>query len=121
MFAVVSLKGLKIYQYNQMSSVEKLNTLWEQDMKRLRQTNHIPEQVFNAKTIKPIFVTENAKKWKNQIRIPILENPKGKGLLEILVISIDDVGQEAIVIQLDFMSEKDNILLYEIGRTYPTH
>lgn len=105
-------------RYEWLGKAEKLEFLWEQDLKKLAQENKLPPFWSEIKSYEVFGGTELAKDWAKKITPPIKLNPKGKYQLEILLLSFKEEDRLGAVIQYDAVEIESKNLVWEIGRTF---
>ncbi|NQY99702.1 MAG: hypothetical protein HRT45_03415 [Bdellovibrionales bacterium] len=115
---VAGVFGYKVYQFEQMSSIERLNYLWKQDMNLLKPTQHVHKGWNSIAEFEAFGGSEKAKEWLNDLQVPVRKVEKGKFKLEILLLEFDQEDVEHAVIQMNLVEIKSQNMVWELGRTY---
>jgi predicted negative regulator of RcsB-dependent stress response len=115
---VAGVFGYKIYQFEQMSSVERLNHLWKQDMNLLKSTQHVHKGWNSIKQFEAFSGSEKAKKWLQSLRVPARKVEQGKYKLEVLLLEFDQDETAHAVVQMNLVELESQNMVWELARTY---
>lgn len=109
---------LELHKELEMTEPQRISRFWRLDMQKLRDENHLHTGLVQLKSIEFFTPSELAKAWSEIIEVPFATREDGKYHLEILILSHEDEGERAVVIQMDLVDLETNNLVWELGRTY---
>ncbi|MEO0336722.1 MAG: hypothetical protein AAF202_10015, partial [Pseudomonadota bacterium] len=78
--------GFKLYKFEKMSSIERLNYLWKQDMNLLKSTQHVHKGWNSIQEFEAFGGSEKAREWLSSLQVPVRKVESGKFKLEILLL-----------------------------------
>lgn len=62
--------------------------------------------------------TEQARKWLEKVKLPIEQKTDGQYKMEVLLMSFEDEGKTAAIIQYNIINNKTHDMEWELGRTF---
>lgn len=106
-------------QFLNSTQVEKLQSLWSQDVTDLENAKALPEGWHSIKSIEFYSGDKGAQKWIDEkLRPPQKTQPNGTHRLEILLLSFEDQGKVGAIIQYNLVDLKTQNMEWELGRTF---
>jgi hypothetical protein len=116
---VCSFVILDIWHFENLKPLNKLQTLWEEDVNNMREANQLPA-AWNS--IREIVLTpgdEQAKQWLLNLQIPVYVRKDGQYKLQVMLVTWDDEGKNGVYLQYDMMDLRNNEnTVWEDNRTF---
>jgi len=106
------------YAFQNFTEEQRLEHLITADFKRLRSSHILPKAFDSISHIEIVTGTEQARSWLEKIKLPIEQRPDGEFKLEVLLMSFEDEGRTAAVIQYNIVNNKTHDMVWELGRTF---
>lgn len=110
--------GLELQRELEMTEAQRISRFWSLDMAKLGREDHLHTGFNSLKSFEFFTPSELATEWAKNLEVPFTTRDDGKYHLEILVLSHEDEGERAVVIQMDLVDLETNNLVWEVGRTY---
>lgn len=110
--------GFDAWRFYSQSPVERLQELWYSDVIQLTQAKVFPPQWSQIREIRLIPGTPQAKKWFDDLIIPVQTNTEGEYTLEVLLMDWQEGNVLGAIVQYDLTENKTNNLIWELGRTF---
>ena len=122
-FVVLGLSGflvlaLGFMQDRNAGPVERLQTIWAEDLQLLKDHNKLPEAWGRIREIELIPATDTAKDWARNLEVPISVNVTGSHRLEVLLLSWTQDESNGAIVQYNLVDLETNNMVWELGRTY---
>jgi hypothetical protein len=106
-------------QFLNSTQVEKLQSLWNQDVIDLENAKALPDGWYRIKSIEFYSGDSGAQKWIDQkLHPPQKTLPNGSHRLEILLLSFEDKGKIGAIVQYNLVDIKTQNMEWELGRTF---
>lgn len=106
-------------QFLNSTQVERLQSLWNQDVASLENAKALPEGWYHIKSIEFYSGDDGAQKWINEkLRPPQKTQDNGTHRLEILLLSFEDEGKIGAIVQYNLVDIKTQNMEWELGRTF---
>ena len=107
------------YRFHASTHREKLQVLWEQDVKKLELAEAVPPGWHSLKEITYFGGDPGAKNWIIEgLRAPHPVKKDGTHRLEVLLLSFEDEGRDGAIIQYNLVNLKNQNMEWELGRTF---
>lgn len=106
-------------QFINSTQVERLQSLWNQDVTDLENAKALPEGWYRIKSIEFYSGDNGAQKWIDEkLRPPQKTRVNGTHRLEILLLSFEDKGKIGAIVQYNLVDIKTQNMEWELGRTF---
>lgn len=106
-------------QFLNSTEVERLQSLWNQDVADLEKAKALPEGWYRIKSTEFYSGDNGAQKWIDQkLHPPQKTLPNGTHRLEILLLSFEDKGKIGAIVQYNLVDIKTQNMEWELGRTF---
>lgn len=106
------------YEFQSFTEEQRLEHLIATDFNRLRSSHILPKAFDSISHIEVVTGTEQARNWLEKIKLPVEQRPDGEFKLEVLLMSFEDEGRTAAVIQYNIVNNKTRDMVWELGRTF---
>ena len=106
------------YEFKNFTDEQRLENLIAADFSKLRANNVLPRFFDSISRIEAQSGTEQAKEWLKKIKFPIEQKQDGEFTLEVLLMSFEEDGKLAAVIQYNVVNNKTHDMIWELARTF---
>lgn len=122
-FVVLALSGFLVLTLDYLDShgaspSQRLQSLWEEDLKLLADHRKLPDAWNKIREIELIPATDTAREWARSLEVPIEVHSDGSHRLEVLLLSWSQDESDGAIVQYNLVDLKTNNMVWELGRTY---
>jgi hypothetical protein len=117
--SVLSFVGYNAWMFAHMNPVERMQKLWDDDMRTLEDGHALPKGWSLIKEIELSPGSDQSKDWLKKLEVPVVLNKNGQFRLQILFLPWEENGKIGAFLQYDLVdlkSEKQNTV-WETSRT----
>lgn len=118
-FGIAAFLLLDEWRFEKLSSLKKMQTLWEQDLQMMQENHQLPAAWNSIREIELSPGDQEALIWLKKLQIPVVVDKKGEYKLQILFLPWTEEGKEGVFLQYDLVDLKspNSNTVYETNRT----
>lgn len=118
-FAIAAFLLLSEWRFEKLSSLKKMQQLWEEDMETLAESHQLPKAWDSIREIELNPGSPEALEWLKKLQVPVVVDKKGDFKLQILFLPWTEEGKEGVFLQYDLVDLKspNNNTIFETNRT----
>ena len=110
--------GYSYYEVQNFTQEQLLEKLITSDLNKLRSRNILPASFDKISHMEVQTGTEQARKWLEKMKLPIEQKADGQYKMEVLLMSFEDEGKTAAIIQYNIINNNTHDMEWELGRTF---
>lgn len=118
-FGIAAFLLLDEWRFEKLSSLKKMQTLWEQDLQMMQENRQLPPAWNSIREIELSPGSQEALIWLKKLQVPVAVDKKGEYKLQILFLPWTEEGKEGVFLQYDLVDLKspNSNTVYETNRT----
>lgn len=118
-FAIAAFLLLNEWRFEKLSSIKKMQQLWEEDMESMAENHQLPKTWSSIREIELNPGSPEALDWLKKLQVPVVIDKKGDYKLQILFLPWTEEGKEGVFLQYDLvdLNSKNNNTVFETNRT----
>jgi len=118
-FATAAYLLLNEWRFEKLSSLKKMQQLWEDDMEMLTENHQLPKAWSSIREIELNPGSAEALDWLKKLQVPVVVDKKGDYKLQVLFLPWTEEGKEGVFLQYDLvdLNSKNNNTVFETNRT----
>lgn len=118
-FSIGAFLLLNEWRFEKLSSVKKMQQLWEDDFELMTENHQLPSTWSSIREIELNPGSPEALDWLKHLQVPVVIDKKGDYKLQILFLPWTEDGKEGVFLQYDLVDLKspNENTVFETNRT----
>lgn len=118
-FGIAAYLVLDEWQYEKLSSINKMQQLWEQDLQLMEEQHQLPAGWSSIREIELNPGSAEALDWLKKLQVPVVVEKSGQYKLQILFFPWIEEGKQGVYLQYDLvdLKSKNSNTVFETSRT----
>lgn len=117
-FGVAAFILLDTWRYENLSSINKLQRLWVEDLQSMGESHRLPAGWNSIREIELNPGALQSADWLKKLKVPVSVRTDGEFKLQVLLVPWEEDGKEGVTVQYDLVNLKSSNTVWETNRTF---